>query len=242
MVGARRPTRPIRTERRARAVAAGAVALGGLALGRASLATPASDAADPDRRMTLSEVPAVVLEPTRAGDGSVASFAAFLATVRSFHHGRPVWRPDTVEGISAVTDVAGHGRIASLELVPRTEQLGDLTAARIDLVLTVDGLRLWKSDDRVDARVWTRTLWMGDPVLAGGMLARLREELGAGPVGATVVIFGNVTDTPEGPVLGVFDGIVDDAGAVARLSLVVAEPVGELRSSAVAVAAGPTGG
>lgn len=246
------PTRsPDRAEAaRRRRVGIGALAvIGAASLGGAAVASAELVATDPvgpepnggpapggaQLRMTSEEVPAEVFDPTQVGDGSGTSFAGFLTSVRAMYAGHPAPRPDDLAGIRARTGVVASGTVGSVALVPVTVELGQLRAARIDLVIDLHDLSFVESPDDIDATRWTRTVWTGDPVLLDGLLDRLTAELGPGPIGADAVIFGNIVDTPDGPVLGVYDGLVDDGTSVARLSIVLASPSGDLTTVASVV-------
>lgn len=222
----------------------GAASLGGAAVAGAELVAPDRAGTDPvggaapevdQPRMGVEEVPAAVFEPTQVGDGTGDSFAGFLASVRELYAGHPAPRPTDLAGIRARTGVAASGAVASATLSPVTVELGQLRAARIDLVIELRDLSLVDAPDDVDATRWTRTVWTGDPVLLDRLLQRLRTELGPGPVGSRAVIFGNIVDTPDGPVLGVYDGLVDDGASVARLSIVLSSPSGDLTTVASVV-------
>lgn len=201
--------------------------------GPGSVGGPAPEPAQP--RMGIEEVPVEVFDPLQVGDGSGASFAGFLTSVRSLYAGLPAPRPTDLAGIRARTGVVASGTVGSVALVPVTVELGQLQAARIDLILDLRELTFVESPDDVDATRWTRTVWTGDPALLDGLLERFTAELGPGPVGADAVIFGNIVDTPDGPVLGVYDGLVDDGTSVARLSIVLASPSGDLTTVASVV-------
>ncbi len=185
------------------------------------------------RRMTAAEVPAAVLEPAGTGSGTAASFAAFWSTVASATSGTPAPHPDDGPGLVARTDASAAGRVASVTLVPTVVELGELSAARLDLVVVLDDVVAIEAPQGVDLTTWTKTVWMGDGVMAEGMVGRLEAELGPGPVGADAVLFGNLVDG----VLGVFDGVVDDGTSVARMSLVRPQPAGDLTSASEALAA-----
>jgi hypothetical protein len=222
--------------------AVGALLVGGAAVAGAELGAPSEDPIDgsvtPEQappRMGAEEVPDAVFSPSQAGDGSTASFAGFLDTVRSMYAGHPAPRPTDIAGLRARTAVAASGVVESAALVPVTVELGQLQAARIDLVIELSDLSFVDAPDDVDPTRFVRTVWTGDPVMVAGLMDRLTEELGPGPVGADAVIFGNIVDTPDGPVLGVFDGLVDDGSSVARLSIVLATPSGDLTTVASVV-------
>jgi hypothetical protein len=187
---------------------------------------------DAGERLSIDEVPTEVIEQAHRGDGSVASFGRFLGTVRSFHHAHPAPRPADLAGLRARTAASAAGTVQAVRLVPEVIELGELRAARLDLVIDLRDVTTFDAPDDVSTTMWTRTVWSGDPVLLDAIVHRFRTELGRGPLGAQAVVFGNITDTPEGPVLGVFDGLVDDGTDVARLSLVVPAPSEELRTAA----------
>ncbi|MCB0971696.1 MAG: hypothetical protein KDA97_09320 [Acidimicrobiales bacterium] len=216
-----------------------ALAFGVLAVGTSGSVALARSAGDPAPAgddisgrpsMDASEIPAEVVAPAAAGDGSVASFAAFLGTVREFTDGLPSPRPDTTAGLVDATDTSAAGTVAAVELRSSTERLGELAITRIDLVIELELEVVAKADPRTGAVHWTRTLWSGDPVMAEPLLERLEAELGPGPVGAEAVLFGNVVDADGQPVLATFDGLVQDGTGEARVSLVLSEPDGALTS------------
>lgn len=208
--------------------------VGGAGVARSSAGPRGEDGGDPvaGERLSIEEVPAEVLDATHRGDGSVASFGRFLGTVRSFHHGHPAPRPADLAGLRAATAASAAGVVGAVRLESELIELGELRAARIDLIIDLRDVVTFDAPDDVSTTSWTRTVWSGDPVLLDAIVHRLRTELGPGPLGAQAVLFGNITDTPEGPVLGVFDGLVDDGVDVARLSVVVPAPSGELRTAA----------
>jgi hypothetical protein len=221
---------------RAAAVVASAAAVAAVVVGVSFAGSSvASEEAGP-LTTASSELPAAVGEPAASGSSSAASFAAFLATVRSFLDGTPSPRPDDAAGLVDWTDASVSGTVASVALEPVTVSTGGLEAARLDLVIELDDLEIIEAAAGVDLTTWTKTVWMGDPELADAMADRLRAELGPGPVGADAVLFGNVVHG----VLGVFDGVIDDGTTVARVSVVRAQPDGDL-SSAEAAQAGADG-
>lgn len=240
---ARPPAGPRTASRRGTpmvALALGVVLAGGAA-GTAALARsddgPAEVSADVTGRpsMAAEEIPDEVLAPGHVGDGSVASFSAFLETVRGFAHGSPAPRPPDLAGLLERTSTSASGTVAAVSLELGTDRLGELEASRIDLVVDLSLDEVVEADGRTDAVRWVRTVWSGDPVLGGPLLERFRAELGEGPVGARAVLFGNVVDAGDGPVLATFDGLVEDASGAARMSLVLSEPDGVLPSVDAAV-------
>ena len=84
--------------------------------------------------------------------------------------------------------------------------------------------------------VWTLTVWMGDPVASAMLRKKFATELGTGPVGAAVLLFGNVVSDPEGPRLEIFDGLVEDGSGSARMALVEDAEPKELATIEAAVA------
>ncbi|MCB0964747.1 MAG: hypothetical protein KDA98_15830 [Acidimicrobiales bacterium] len=221
------------------ALALGVVLAG--AAGTAAIARsddgPAAVSADVTGRpsMAAEEVPDEVLAPEQLGDRSVASFSAFLDTVRGFSHGAPAPRPPDLAGLLERTSTSASGTVAAVSLELGTDRLGELQASRIDLVVDLRLDEVVEADARTDAVRWVRTVWSGDPVLGEQLVERFRAELGEGPVGARAVLFGNVVDTGDGPVLATFDGLVEDASGAARMSLVLSEPDDVLPSVDAAV-------
>lgn len=196
---------------------------------------PVTDDA-PHRRMTADEIPAGAVEPFQQGDGSASSLGAFVLHVGQTLDGKPAPRPDDLDGLYERSANIVHGRLTSVSLESSEVRLNELAVARIDLVLGVDVQQVVKAESGAAASRWRMTAWLGDPVAAELIYEKLTVELGDGPIGAEVLLFGNVAEGQIDRSPQIFDGLVTDSSGTARLALIENAEPRDLQSIAPALA------
>lgn len=188
--------------------------------GAATSAPERSDVTEaPHPKMTEEDIPDEAKVPFQTGDGSARSFKALLdASVQQLGDKR-VPLPDTLPLLFQGTDQVVHGTVTGVELVPATRSLGPgMDMATISVRLSLDVDAAYKTGGKAEPTVWVQELWAGDPVLAETELAKAQAELGDGPIGAEVVLFGFVPAGSDGAELAALDGLIADAGGTYRVA------------------------
>lgn len=180
--------------------------------------------------LTEDEIPSEAMKPSQRGTRGVRSFAGFLDTIREQFGGFPAPRPATMRVLTDQVGVVLRGTVTKAEFVPHELHLGDLRGASIDLVLTVSPTQTIKKGADPVPTQWATEVFTGDPVLVRLTLAKLATELGTGPLGADVLLYGNPEPALDqfgvagGGRAGIYDGIIEDAEARTRLALVPGTP------------------
>lgn len=217
------------------AVVIGALsAIGGTALYALGDDGPPDGAQDeaPREHMTADEIPPEAVKPRQRGDASVSSFDRFHRLVMSDLTAsmRLAPRPADVAELADQATAIARGTITDVRLETETVKLGNLKAARINLVFDMNGAQTVKAASDSSPTRWSEELWMGDPVIADAIAKQFAVELGPGPIGAEVVLFSSFAEPARSAAIPVYDGLVEDDTGTARLGLAAAEALPGLTS------------
>lgn len=178
---------------------------------------PADDAARPT--LSAEDIPDDAFVPLQEGDATVASFRGFVTRQIVDDHGEHRSGPPSLAALGNASDVVAHGTVASVDLVPHPVTVGGLSAARIELQVTLDRTSVLRGQADADD-VWHLPVWLGDPAFVPAVMEMLQTELGVGPVGADAVLFARQVDasSPFGGGLTIVDGIVQGGPEIARIA------------------------
>lgn len=169
--------------------------------------------------MAEKDIPPEAKKPSQIGDGSARSFKGLLDVVDRQLGDKRVPLPSDLAGLAAQSASIVHGRVTSIELRPTEQRLPpNLVAAGLDLHLSIEVQEEFKGPRSINTIDWVITIWSGDPVLAGMMLAKTKQELGPGPIGAEVILFGNAPADAPTSQTGALDGLIEAADGTFRIA------------------------
>lgn len=169
-------------------------------------------------RMGPEDIPEEFKAPSQQGDGTAQSFSQFLAleNMDAATRYRPL--PPDIEGLTAESAIVTRGEVVDVSLEEGLERLEGLPDAMglIDLVVRVRTTEAVKGAAPGAEITWRRSLYAGDTVLVDASLERMRAELGPGPVGREILVFGSRYGGRSD--MGVIDGLIHDETGTFRLA------------------------
>lgn len=158
--------------------------------------------------MGPEEIPDEFGEARQSGDTTARSFKGFLDLVDQEQEAFRVPGEASVEHLVRVVETIVSGEVVSVDLNRSSERLGSSEAERVELQISVRVREQVKGSVPEETLSWTAEVWFGDPVLGPTVEERLLAELGPGPLGSEVLLFGRLRD--EDQTMTVLDGMISD--------------------------------